>query len=149
MNEILGSRVYLAKTGLAEDLIISWTTITREPQPQDKIILHTGNQFQTEAAMPSQNLDFGSADELQNLEQECLGPFSIEWIDKDGNLMAAGCMETNPKWMEKMQLSTKAFTLQDLILTGTHYSGMFHKKYLKKRKRRKIKKIENFPLNPS
>ena len=96
---------------MTEDLVISWTSINQKPQPGDKIILlkdgcylrevrpsdHHGSLFETEVTMPSQDIDLGSSDEYEDLEQECLGPFSVEWIDKDGNLIAVGCMKTNSK----------------------------------------------------
>ena len=107
----------MTKTALDENLKISWTGTDRLPLPQDRIILrkhgsylteinptaYEENTYETKIAIANKN-DHDHYDN-KKLQQECIGAFSVEWIDEQRSTIAEGCLKTNPNWMEENKIS--------------------------------------------
>ena len=148
-----GPRVYLTKTALSGCLRIGWEGGEREPQTQDRIILqkdgsylgeirptdYERNTYETEIQIPLTVFQLMENKEKQSVKESCLGSFSVEWIDEEQKTIAKGCIKTNPTWMEEAKMQEEEINLKDIILTGTHYSGMYTKR--KKEAMQKKKKL--------
>jgi len=142
-------KVYLTKTALNKNLEINWLESSRTTLPGDRIILlkngdyiteikpidHAQN-YKTDITFDSKTLDLEGG-----LEQECLGDYTVEWRDQSKEIIAEGCLQTNPKWMQENAIVMKDMIVGNLILTGTKYSGMYSAK------QQELTSSTNFPFN--
>ncbi|KAK8780608.1 hypothetical protein V5799_018051 [Amblyomma americanum] len=90
-------------------------------------VTRSTDRFSTNVAAPSYNLSI-------LMKGECLGYWALilgeDRAASKVNVLYSSCFTPRPRWMRKYRCTLSELTLKDMLIPGTHNSGMYYSGYL-------------------
>ncbi|KAH8009065.1 hypothetical protein HPB51_010255 [Rhipicephalus microplus] len=120
--------------GIPENLIgVTYAVLTTRNPPRGSVdvltivpITRPTDRYRTSAPAPTFNVS-------TLMKGECLGYWAIVINDKYNPLkpvvLYSSCFKPNPRWMRQNCCTLSTLSLLDLLIPGTHNSGMYHQGY--------------------